>query len=150
MSNRPVSIGKRASMLTIGQVAERAQTTSDSIRFYEREGLLAPAGRSESRYRLYTMEAVRRIHFIKHAQQCGFSLTEIRELLDIRSADRSCCEDVYRIAVEKKLQLEAKIRTLKTMSQALSGLVDTCSRGEEPVDECPILGALEKSIAEPP
>ena len=134
-------------MLTIGEVAERAQTTADSIRFYEREGLLSPAGRSPSGYRLYTDEAIRRLNFIKHAQQCGFSLTEVRELLEIKTAERSCCDDVYRVAVEKKLQLEAKIRALKAMSEALTGLIDICSRDEKPVDECPILGALEKSMA---
>lgn len=138
---------ERDPMLTIGEVAQRAQTTADSIRFYEREGLLSPAGRSASRYRLYTDEAVRRIVFIKHAQQCGFSLTEIRELLEIKSADRSCCDDVYRVAVEKKLQLEARIRALRTMSDALTGLIEICSRDEKPVEECPILGALEKSMS---
>lgn len=134
-------------MLTIGEVAERAQTTADSIRFYEREGLLLPAGRSASGYRLYTEEAVRRLNFIKHAQQCGFSLTEILELLEIKQADRSCCDDIYRVAVEKKLQLEGKIRALKTMSEALTGLIQACSHDEKPVDECPILGALEQSVA---
>lgn len=134
-------------MLTIGEVAERAQTTADSIRFYEREGLLPLASRSSSGYRLYTDAAVHRLNFIKHSQQCGFSLTEIRELLEIKKADRSCCNDVYRVAVGKKLQLEGKIQALRSMSEALSGLIEICSRDEKPVDECPILGALEKSIA---
>lgn len=134
-------------MLTIGKIAARAQVSADSIRFYEREGLLSPAQKSESGYRLYTEEAVRRINFIKHAQQCGFSLSEIRELLELKGHDRSCCNDVYRVAVEKKLQLESKIRALKTMSQALNQLIEVCSRDAKPLDECPILAALESSIA---
>lgn len=133
-------------MLTIGKVAERAQVTADSIRFYEREGLIKPARKSESGYRLYTEEAIRRIGFIKHAQQCGFSLVEIRELLDLRSTDSACCDDIYRVAVEKKLQLATKIKALNAMSAALSGLIEICSHDKKSLDECPILGALEQGI----
>lgn len=135
-------------MLTIGKVAARAQVSADGIRFYEREGLISPARKSVSGYRLYTEEAIRRLHFIKHAQRCGFSLAEIRELLALKAHDRACCNDVYRVAVEKKLQLEAKIRALETMSQALSRLIEICSRDSKPLDECPILAALESSMAE--
>ena len=133
-------------MLTIGKVAERAQVTADSIRYYEREGLIAPVKKSESGYRLYTEEAIRRIGFIKHAQQCGFSLAEIRELLDLKSDDKACCDDIYRVAVEKKLQLETKLKALKTMSEALTRLIDVCSHDRKSLSECPILGALEAGI----
>ncbi|MGQ0523108.1 MAG: heavy metal-responsive transcriptional regulator [Betaproteobacteria bacterium] len=133
-------------MLTIGKVAKSAEVTADSIRFYEREGLLSPAQKSASGYRLYTDEAIRRLNFIKHAQQCGFSLSEIRDLLELKGHDRSCCNDVYRVAVEKKLQLESKIKALKTMSQALSRLIEICSHDAKPLDACPILGALESSM----
>jgi DNA-binding transcriptional MerR regulator len=133
-------------MFTIGKVAERAQVSADSIRFYEREGLISPAGKSDSGYRLYTDEAIRRLGFIKHAQQCGFSLAEIRELLDLRRDDRSCCDDVYRVAIEKKLQLETKIKALNAMSRALSGLIEICSHDEKSLEECPILGALEAGL----
>jgi DNA-binding transcriptional MerR regulator len=135
-------------MFTIGQVAARAKTSADSIRFYEREGLIAPAARSPAGYRLYTDEAVRRLAFVRHAQECGFALSEVKELLDLRRDTRACCDDVYRVAVEKKLQLEAKIRALKTMSDALSGLIEACSHDAKPLDDCPILGALESSLAE--
>ena len=134
-------------LLTIGQVAAGAQISTESVRFYEREGLLAPRRRSGSGYRLYSNDVLRRLNFIRHAQQCGFSLAEIRELLEMRSDDKSCCDDIYRVALGKKLQHEAKIKTLKAMSQALGGLIETCSRDEKPLDACPILGALESSIA---
>ena len=137
-------------MLTIGKVAERAQVTADSIRFYEREGLIRPAGKSESGYRLYTEEAIRRIEFIKQAQDCGFSLADIRELLELRSTDSACCDDIYRVSVEKKLQLEHKIKTLNAMSQALTRLIDMCSHDRKSLDECPILGALEAGLAKRP
>ncbi len=134
-------------MFTIGKVAEQAHVTADSIRFYEREGLISPAGKSEAGYRLYNEEAVRRLGFIKHAQQCGFSLSDIRELLELRSDDRSCCDDIYRVAVEKKLQLEGKIKALSSMSHALSNLMEQCSHDQKALDDCPILGALEAGIA---
>lgn len=135
-------------MLTIGKVAERAQVTADSIRFYEREGLIRPAGKSESGYRLYTEEAIRRIEFIKQAQECGFSLADIRELLELRSTDSACCDDIYRVSVEKKLQLEHRIKALNAMSQALTRLIDMCSHDRKSLDECPILGALEAGLEE--
>lgn len=134
-------------MLTIGKVAERAQVTADSIRYYEREGLIKPAQKSESGYRLYTDEAIRRIAFIKQAQECGFSLAEIRELLELRSTDKACCDDIYRVSVQKKLQLEHKIKALTAMSQALTHLIDMCSHDRKSLDECPILGALEAGVA---
>lgn len=135
-------------MLTIGKVATALQVSTDSIRFYEREGLLRPAKKSAAGYRLYTEEAVRRLNFIKHAQQCGFSLSEIRELLEIRGYDKACCNDVYRLAIEKKLRLESKIQAFKAMSQALSKLIEICSNDAKPLDTCPILGALESSMAQ--
>ena len=133
-------------MLTIGKVAERAQVTADSIRYYEREGLIKPARKSESGYRLYTDEAIRRIAFIKQAQECGFSLAEIRELLELRSTDKACCDDIYRVSVQKKLQLEHKIKALTGMSQALSRLIDMCSHDRKSLAECPILGALDAGV----
>ena len=137
-----------SSMFTIGKLAERTQVSADSIRFYEREGLISPAQKSDAGYRLYTEEAVRRLGFIKHAQQCGFSLSEIRELLELRSDDKACCDDIYRVAVDKKLQLEAKIKALGLMSKALSHLIEQCSHDRKPLDDCPILGALEAGISD--
>lgn len=137
-------------MLTIGKVAEKSQVTADSIRYYEREGLVRPARKSDSGYRLYTEEAIRRIAFIKQAQECGFSLAEIRELLELRSTDKACCDDIYRVSVQKKLQLEHKIKALTTMSQALTRLIDMCSHDRKSLDECPILGALEAGVAKQP
>lgn len=75
--------------------------TTDTIRYYEKEGLLAPASKTAAGYRLYDEQAVRRLHFIKHAQQCGFSLMEIRELLALKERDDACCNDVHRVAIEK-------------------------------------------------
>jgi MerR family Zn(II)-responsive transcriptional regulator of zntA len=130
-------------MLTIGKLAKAGDISPDALRYYEREGLLAPATKTDSGYRLYGEDAVRRVRFIQHAQACGFTLAEIRELLHLRQADGACCDDIKSRAVEKKLQLAAKIRAMQAMSAALDVLIVECSGGALPVDDCPILAALE-------
>ena len=110
-------------MYTIGKLAKRAAVNTDCIRFYERQGLIAPARRTCSGYRLYTDDALRRLAVIKHAQRCGFSLAEIGELLQVRSGDRDAGMDAYRLAVEKKEQIEKTIGALQAMSEALSQLL---------------------------
>ena len=131
-------------MLTIGKLAATADVTPDALRFYEREGLLRPASKSEGGYRLYDEGAQARLRFIQHAQDCGFTLAEIRELLTLQSRDSACCGDVRSKVVEKKLQLEARIKAMKAMSKALDVLIAECNRGAEPVSACPILEALEQ------
>lgn len=134
-------------MYTIGKLAQHVAVTADTVRYYEKEGLLLPARKTEAGYRLYDEEAVRHLRFIRQAQQCGFSLIEIRELLELKNNDAACCTDVRRVAIEKKLQLEHKIRTLQQMSGALSELIDICNDGSRPLDDCPILSALENSMS---
>lgn len=134
-------------MHTIGKLAQHAEVTTDTVRYYEKEGLLAPVSKTDAGYRLYDGDSVRRLRFIRQAQQCGFSLTEIRELLALKSSDAACCRDVRGVAVEKKLQLEHKIRALQVMSRALTELVTICDDESKPLDECPILAALENSMA---
>jgi MerR family Zn(II)-responsive transcriptional regulator of zntA len=131
-------------MLTIGKLAAQTDLSTNALRFYEREGLIQPSSKSPSGYRLYDEPAVARVRFIKHAQQCGFTLTEIQELLTLRSRDSACCDDVRRLAVERKLQLEAKIRSMKVMSKALDLLISDCPEPNRPVEDCPILGAMEQ------
>lgn len=144
---RPKTPGRESAVLTIGKVARIAQVSVDAIRFYEKEGLLEPVRKSDAGYRLYNDEAVRRLNFIRHAQHCGLSLAEIRELLELKSRDDACCNDVRSVAIQKKLQLEGKIKALKAMSQALSELIEICADDRTPLDECPILAALEASLA---
>ena len=133
-------------MYTIGKLAQQLAITADTVRYYEKEGLLLPARKTEAGYRLYDEEAVRRLRFIRQAQQCGFSLLEIHELLQLKSSDAACCNDVRSVAVEKKLQLEHKIRALQQMSGALSELIHICNDASRPLGDCPILAALESSM----
>jgi len=131
-------------MLTIGKLASLAEISTDTLRYYEREGLIRPADRTESGYRLYDEDSARRIHFIKQAQHCGFTLMEIRDLLVLRNRDAACCGDVRNRAIEKKLKLEHKIKAMKLMSRALDRLIVDCADEAQPVGECTILAALEQ------
>ncbi|UTW08934.1 heavy metal-responsive transcriptional regulator [Pseudomonas benzenivorans] len=137
-------------MLTIGQLGRLAAVSPDTLRYYQNEGLLQPDGKSAAGYRLYTAAAAQRIRFIKHAQECGFSLAEIRELLTLRHSESACCGDVRRLAVEKKLLLEHKIRAMQAMSTALDRLITDCNDEAGPVDDCPILAALDQADAPAP
>lgn len=133
-------------MFTIGKLARAGRVSADTLRYYEREGLIGPTERTASGYRVYEPDAITRVRFIRHAQACGFSLPEIRELLALRVRTSACCADVRSQAVEKKLQLEQKIRTLEAMSGALDGLIADCSREAAPIAACPILAAFEAAI----
>lgn len=132
-------------MLTIGKLAALAEVSADTLRFYEREGLIAPTSKSAGGYRLYDEGAVVRLRFIKQARDCGFTLTEIVQLLVLRNQNEACCGDVRQRAIEKKLQLETKVRALSAMSKALDHLIADCANETHPINGCPILAALEQA-----
>lgn len=128
--------------LTIGEVAERANVHMETLRYYERRGLVARPPRSASNYRLYPEDAVRRVRFIKRAQELGFSLNDIKELLSLRADPEAGCAEVRACAEAKIKDIDAKIGALTAMKYALSTLVAACS-GEGPLTDCPILESLE-------
>jgi len=133
-------------MYTIGKIAALADVSADTLRYYEKEGLITPASKTAAGYRLYNDEAVRRIRFIKHAQHCGFSLSDVKELLTLKHAESACCADVRSLAIEKKLRIEHKLKALQVMSRALDDLIRSCEGGEQATGDCPILAALENSL----
>lgn len=128
--------------LKIGQLAEQGEVNLQTIRYYEREGLLPKPPRLASGYRIFSSDAVRRVRFIKRAQELGFSLKEIKELLAIRVDPERDCSGVQKFAKAKMADIEQKIRTLKAMKRVLSGLAAACP-GCGPLSECPILESLE-------
>lgn len=128
--------------LTIGQVAGRAEVGVETVRFYEREGLLEEPRRKASGYRQFDEQAVDRIRFIRRAKELGFTLKEIKELLDMRVEPTSTCADVKRRAEAKIEDVEERIRSLQKMKRALVKITKQC-RGDGPAGECPILDALE-------
>ena len=131
-------------MLTIGKIAKLTQVSVDAILHYEKEGLLKANQRSESGYRLYDEAAVARIHFIKHAKSSGFSLQEIKELLNTKKNGGACCNDIRNLAIHKKLNIENKIKSLQEMSASLDYFMKICDDGTRPIESCPILAALER------
>ena len=131
--------------LTIGRLAAMADVSANAVRFYEREGLMHVPAKTESGYRLYDTEAVQRLRFIKQAQHCGFTLSEIQALLQLRDETSSCCNDVRNKVIEKKLELEARIKAMKAMSTALDQLIADCSNDARPAQSCSILASLSGS-----
>jgi len=128
--------------LTIGDVAKRAAVHIETVRYYERRALVARPPRSVSNYRLYPEEVVRRVRFIKRAQELGFSLKEIQELLSLRAAPKARCADVRGRAVAKIDDIDERIRVLRAMKKVLTKLVAECA-GRAPVSDCPILESLD-------
>jgi len=128
--------------LTIGEVAKQANVHIETLRYYERQGLVPRPRRSVSNYRLYAEDTVRRVRFIKAAQELGFSLAEIRELLSLRATPKTRCAEIRQRAEAKVQAIEAKIASLQAMKQALTKLVAECS-GDGPVTECPILESFD-------
>lgn len=128
---------------TIGKAARFAGVGVETIRFYERKGLIERPLRSGSSYRQYSTKSISRIRFIRRAKELGFTLREIRELLELRVAPASTCDDVRKQAVAKVADINQRIRTLQKMKKALTKLTAACD-GQAPVSECPILEALEE------
>lgn len=130
------------SSLTIGAVARRTGLSAETIRFYEREGLLPPPARRASGYRQYSEVDVRRLAFIQHAKSLGFTLAETAELLALRIDPNTTRREVKARARAKLADVEARLRKLQRMRRTLKRLVDACP-GEGPKAHCPILDALE-------
>src|SRR5262245_19225867 len=128
--------------LTIGQVARSAGVGVETVRFYERQGLLQEPARKDSGYRQYPEDVVARLRFIKRAKELGFALKEIKELLALRVDPGTTCAEVKRRAEAKIADVDEKIQTLQRIKRALVKLTSTC-RGRGPTSECPILDALD-------
>jgi MerR family copper efflux transcriptional regulator len=127
--------------LRVGEVASQAGVNLQTVHYYERQGLLPRPPRTLSNYRAYPADTVKRVRFVKRAQELGFTLKEIKELLSLRAVPRSRCGDVRKRAEAKVRDIEAKIRALQAMRRALGKLVRECS-GKGPITECPILETL--------
>lgn len=132
--------------LTIGRLAKEAGVNLETVRYYERQGLLPRPPRSASGYRLFPTEAARRLRFIRRAQELGFSLKEIRELLSLRVSRNSTSLEIRSRAEAKIVDIEAKIRSLESMKRTLRKLTKACA-GCVPVAECPILESLDREDA---
>jgi MerR family copper efflux transcriptional regulator len=130
-------------VLTIGGAASAAGVNVQTIRYYEQEGLLPKARRTPGGYRQYDHDAVHRLRFIKRAQELGFTLTEIRDLLALRVRDARACASVERKARHKIAVVETKIRGLRRLKATLERLAAACE-ARTPTGDCPVLEMLDQ------
>ena len=126
--------------LTIGRVARLAGVHIETIRYYQRRGLIEEPPKPDQGYRHYPPETVQRIRFIKRAQQLGFTLAEIGELLELEEAG---CERVQEVAARRCRQIERQIEDLQSVHQALQALLQAC-RSRSAGDRCPIVESLSR------
>ncbi len=133
--------------LTIGKAAQEAGVNVETIRFYERRGLIEQPPKGAG-YRVYPREMVARIRFIREAQQLGFSLRETQELLALRANPNADCADVRRQALRKIEEVDQRIADLGRIRAALQTVIEACP-GRGGLQACTILEALARSGSEP-
>ena len=130
--------------MNIGEAAEISGLSAKAIRYYETAGLVSPAERSDAGYRVYDIDAVRMLRFIRRARDLGFSIERTRRLLDLwRNAGRTSAE-VKRLALAHIAEIEHKIAALAAMRDAVRELVEGCEGDHRP--DCPILRDLEGQV----
>lgn len=127
--------------LTIGKLARETGVNVETVRYYERRGLVARPRERRGAYRVYPPEAVTRIRGIKRAQSLGFTLEEIKELFGLQIDEKARCQDVLRQAQGKIAEIDEKLKTLRAVKRELEKLTSAC-HAELPVYECPIMHAL--------
>lgn len=135
---------KTTQFLTIGKLAERTGISTDTLRYYEKMGLIKAASRSEAGYRIYGEEAERILQFIRGAKTLNFTLEEIRQLLTLNRSDKATCAEVLKHTTGKITEAEQKIRELKEVKRILSALVEQCPADGTSVSSCPILGHINQ------
>lgn len=134
--------------MTIGELAKACGVGVETIRYYERRGLIPDPRPGKRGYREFSDDDARRVQFVKQAQGLGFTLKEIAELLALRVSSDTTCDDVRGLAEAKLEDIEEKLRTLRSFKRALGKLVDQCGRSG-PDGQCPILDALDDPKRKP-
>ncbi len=129
--------------LTIGKLAKQANVTIETIRYYQRKGLLTEPDKPVTGYRQYSLESVAQIQFIKRAQQSGFTLKEIAELL---SLDGEHCEDVQKMAEQKLQKIDGQLKDLTALRHVLDTLVKGCQQ-DKSTDHCSLIDAFSNQVA---
>jgi MerR family mercuric resistance operon transcriptional regulator len=127
----------------IGELAEKCGVNKETIRYYERLGLIPEPNRTENGYRMYSQQTVDRLNFIKRMQELGFTLNEIDKLLGIVDCDEAKCRDMYDFTVLKIEDIQRKIEDLKRIERMLMDLKERCPENKD-IYECPIIETLMK------
>lgn len=132
--------------MKIGEVARLSGVAIETIRFYEREGLLLKPERRPSGYRQYDESTVQRLEYIRRAKELGFTLAEIRDLLELSFAVHSNCDHIRHRAEAKITDIDSKIRNLQQMKHSLGRIVLRCQAGAS-ADDCPLVHKTRKQSA---
>lgn len=127
----------------IGELADKCSINKETIRYYERIGLIPEPIRTDSGYRMYPKEAIDRLQFIKRMQELGFTLNEIDKLLGVVDRNEAKCLDMYDFTVMKLEDIQHKIQDLKKIERMLIDLKERCPENKE-IYECPIIETLMK------
>jgi Hg(II)-responsive transcriptional regulator len=129
--------------LTIGALAEQSGVGVETVRFYERQGLVKKPGKPIKGYRQYSPEDFKRIRFIKRAQELGFTLRETKELLEINTKPSATCADIKAKGQMKMKEIEAKIQDLMRMQKSLKELIHACGDGKQAVAQCRVMNCFD-------
>ncbi len=132
------------SLITIGKLAEASGVSITAIRYYEKNQLVMPNSRTKAGYRLYTKDIITKLRFIKNAQQLGFTLEEIADLIQLQNNSSATCKQIKARAYKKLQSVEQKIQSLMKIKTALSSLYQNCD-SRKAINACPILEALNEN-----
>ena len=131
---------KTTENLTIGALSARSGVNIETIRYYEKIGVMPSPTRSASGYRIYGPEHVRRLHFVRRGRELGFGLDELRGLLRLVDGHTYTCEEVHALTVEHLTDIRQKIADLRRLERVMSQMAAQCTRDQVP--ECPVIDAL--------
>ena len=134
--------------IAIGKLAKSCGVNIDTVRYYERQDLLLPVERTQSGYRRYSDDSVKRLRFIRRAQGLGFTLSEIKNLLGMTENDDTDCGDIRDYARQKIAELEPKIKDMLKIKQGLEELASYCPGNGKPLSSCTILEYFYKEEQE--
>jgi MerR family mercuric resistance operon transcriptional regulator len=130
-------------VLSIGELARRTGVHIETIRYFEKVGLLDAPDRTEGGHRVYTEQHVRALSFIKRARELGFTPKEVRTMLELGGPGEACCDEVQEIALHHLEQVRSKMADLARLERLLASTVERCSGGH--VSDCPVIDMLESA-----
>ncbi len=133
-------------MMTIGQLAQHAGVGVETIRFYERKGLIVQPQRPQSGYRRYGKDTAQRIQFIRAAKNLGFTLNEIKEILELASSEISTCGDAKEKLSIKIEFIDSKIKKLLKIKSFLHEIHKNCENENNKIKDCPLIQELQRKI----
>ncbi|WP_024582843.1 helix-turn-helix domain-containing protein [Bradyrhizobium sp. OHSU_III] len=125
---------------SIGILSERSGVNVETIRYYEKIGVMPIPARSAAGYRVYDLDHLRRLHFVRRGRKLGFSLDELRGLLHLVDGDAYTCGEVHEIAIGHLADIRQKIKDLRRLEKVMSEMAAQCTRNKVP--DCPIVDAL--------